>query len=322
MKISSPFERLVRASRNAQKRSPFRPIKPMKKLNRKRVYKPKTLGNPRISFPASMQNMMKGLSSALSRITRKTPTEDYDAVIRGFLPTNAKVLAPQFPRDSGRYVFADLDGDSQKELVTTYRLNDLNVTMALKKQGGQWMKVAEYAAVSEDSLNFTGAANITGGGREQLLLGWKTKENRGELQAYSLHNGQLNQLFKHAYNHMEVLPSSNRQASNPSQLALWNLNARGVYDVALKEWNGSEIVDAKNQTTYYHSHVLPYYGRMVKKMPQNPSNWYGMAVALEKAGMDRDALTAVEMASRYNPTASNLQELSALKERLVEKLKT
>lgn len=323
MLIPLPLVGLALASRIPYQRQAFRAFKPQRFLESKRYSRPviKRGGKPfSFTLSRSINNLIKDLSTRISSVTKRSPEEDYNAIIKSYLPEGAAHLVPQYPANTGNYYFADVDGDTQKELVTAYRLGDANTIMVLKKQNGNWGKIAEASNDQFDSINFAGAGDMAGEGKDQLLIGWDTQDGHGELHGYSLLDEGLKDVFAHNYNHLEILDrAGNKRAAGHSQIALWNKKAGNAYEIDVKHWNGAELEAAKDQNSYFHNRVLPYYARAVKKVPYNPLNWYNLSYALEKAGLYRDAIDSADIGLSQNPDSALREEFTILKTRIEEK---
>lgn len=277
----------------------------------------------RPATPNPLQNIFKGITSSLSKFTQKSPKEDYNDVIRRMLPENATLLTPSHPAKAEKYQLVDLDGDLQNELVTTYRVDNMNRVLILKKRNDQWGKVAEISNPKFTKVNFINFADLDGQGKKQLLLGCKTKDNLIELHAYSLENESAKELFSRNCDWAEVdETTTNRGIPSKAHLALWNKKDADAYDIEVMGWNGSELEPVSNQVPYYYQRVLPYYGRKVKQMPQNPSNWYYLAEALLKSEMYRDALISIDMGLRFNPVSPSRDDFYTLRKAVLDKMDT
>jgi hypothetical protein len=103
-----------------------------------------------------------------------------------------------------------------------------------------------------------------------------------------------------------------------SQLAFWEGVGNDAYRVEVKHWNGSQLEPIDNQSTYYKQKMLPYYGQRVRQSPQNPSNWYNLADALVKAGMNRDGLKAIELGISLKPDETLKEDFIALRKKISE----
>jgi len=275
-----------------------------------------------ISVTNPLQVLVRGLSSTLSGIIQKPRKEDYNAVVKGFLPENAGILTPKYPAGTGEFQLADLDGDLQNELVASYRHDKKITTIILKKQGLNWNKVTELADTRHDEIHFRGFADITGEGKKQLLLGFREKEGLGELHTYTLLNGKISELPTHSYNRMEVLePPKNKGAGAKAQLAIWNKRNAGAYDIEVKHWNGSQFEPVKNQSNYYNSRVIPYYVSKVKQASNDAARWYYLAEVLNNAGAYRDAITAIEAGISQRPGSPSREEFLSLKRKIIDKMK-
>lgn len=307
-------------------------LKPYPRPRPKLVHKAREIR----TIPNPLQNLVKGLSSSLSglsssltnltssvaRIIQKPPKEDYNTIVKGFLPENSALLIPQFPANEDRFQMCDLDGDSEDELITSYRHGNEVKTLILKKIDNRWAKVTDITHSEYDNINYMGFADVTGEGRKQLLLGFKKKDLPGEMHGYTLHGGKATKLFTHKYNKFEMLNSlDNRGNPTKTQLAFWNKGDTVLDKIEVKQWNGFELEPVKNPGKYYYKKVLPVYGQRVKQQPQNPSNWFKLADALTKAGMYRDALDSVNIGMSLNPVSPFKEDFMELKAIITEKMK-
>ena len=293
-------------------------FRPLPKKNIKLI--PKRVNNHNINIPNPFEAFIKRLNSSLSKITAQKPLkDDYNSIIRSYLPENAKILTPQYPVHTNNFQFADLDGDSKNELITSYKVNDKITTMVLKKQNSRWEKAAEITNANYDSINFMGFADVQGMGQNQLLIGYNNSNGSGELHGYSVHAGNANKLFTENYSRIEVLQSSNNRTPTKAQLAIWNALDKNRHNIDVKHWNGANLESVTDQSSYYRRNILPYYTRKVKQMPTDPANWYNLAEALTKAGMFDDGIHAVEFGLRNNPSSPSKEDFIALKEKIIQK---
>jgi len=267
-----------------------------------------------------LQTLLKGISSTLSQFTTRTTKEDYSTVVKSFLPANAKLLTPKYPGDSREIQFADLDGDSYKELIASYRLYDEIKTIILKKQNEHWSKAAEISNLEYDTLSYRGTTDITGVGRKQLLIGLSSGGKASTLFGYSLDNKKINKMFDRCFSRFAVLEQSkDKDAAARAQLAIWNKKDSGAYSIEVLHWNGLQLEPIKKVTPYYSRSVIPYFAQKVKDSPYTASHWYNLADALEKAGANRDALMAVKVGISQDRNSSLTESFLALKNRISEK---
>ncbi|MCX7920553.1 MAG: hypothetical protein N3B21_00805 [Clostridia bacterium] len=314
MIIQAPFLGLALAGRLFTLKNTSRPLTYKKRASPKPRPKPMHTKRKKAAAPNPLQNLIKGLTSSLSRITKatkKTPSEDYEAVIKSFVPLNATVLTPKYPLHTGRYQFADLDGDLHDELITSYKLDNKITTLILKKQNERWDKVGAIENSKYDTIDFMRFADITGEAKKQLLLGGKTKAGVSELAGYSLHNRAASELFTRKCSRLELLES----ATGKTHLAVWDAKAGDEYDVEVVHWNGSKLEPVLKQAPYYYSRVLPYYAQKARTMPQNPSNWYNFADVLFKTGMHRDGIAAIEVGLCLRPDSALEEKFLTLREK-------
>jgi len=267
-----------------------------------------------------IQTLAKGLTSSLSQVRTILLGEDYNAVIKEFLPAGARLLKPQYPANSQEFIFADLDGDSQDELITSYKHDNRIKTLVLKKQDEQWHKAAEANHTYSDGIRYTGAADITGEGKKQLLLGFPSEEKKSTLHGYSLENNSLSKLFSQSYHKLEVLEQPKTgEASPKARLAVWNKPGTDPYNIELLGWNGLQLEPVESPAPYYLRKVVPLYAQKVKRAPYSPSNWYDLAQVLEKAEAYRDTLTAVEVGTELDRNSEFAEKFTRLKNRIAQK---
>lgn len=286
------------------------------------------LGPPKIQIPKGnfhvknpFQTLFKDLSTGLSQIAKKPVVEDYNTVVRRFVPQGARLLKPQLPFNSQTIDFADIDGDSKSELITSFKHNGQVRTIALKKQNGAWYKLSEIYSPECDSISYRSFADLSGEGKQHLLLGLPSSEKGSTLYGYLLDNGNLNELFSRNYSRFELLNQPQRdKATSKSQLAFWNKDVSGTYNVDVLDWNGQQLQPIHNDISYYSQRMVPFCARKVKREPYTPSNWYNLANCLEKAGAYEDALTAIEAGMYVDSDSSFKDDFINLRNKINEKL--
>ena len=265
----------------------------------------------------TVQSMVSGLTSSLSQITGLGPKEDYMAIARKFLPLEGRLVKPQFPVDSGEILLADIDGDSQNEMIASYRLGDSALrTMVLKKRKDDWTKIAEIINPDFEEIHYRNMANITGNGKQQLVLGLASKGKTKTLHGYSLEAEGAKKLFSRNYHKLEALGLPGQNTSLPrTQFALWNENNDETYDIEVMDWDGIQLASA-DSSRYYSKKVLPYYIRQLKQNPVNTSNWYQLADALAKAGANKEAIEVINSGMKRDRSFEYADKFQTLKNRL------
>lgn len=308
---------LISKSKSVHTRTANRPMP-----RRYRKPRPRRVIGIRRFRPNPLQKLAQALSSSLSGIVKKPPKEDYQAIVKGFLPENAILLTPQYPLHAGKIHLADLDGDLENELITCYKLNDEITILALKKRKEQWIKMADFKRTEYKNINYIGFADILGKGNRQLLVGWKAHEKSSDLYAYSMQDGKLDEQFIRTYNRMEVIEYPTKRGSvSKAELAIWSKDDHDTYNIEVLGWNGTALEPIKDVSRYYFNSVVPYYGQKVKQMPENPVNWYNLACSLEKAGMYKDALISVEMGRNIDSASTDKEKFLTLKYRILKNMR-
>jgi hypothetical protein len=264
-----------------------------------------------------VNTLVKGLTTTVSQITKGLAGEDYYAVVKGFVPSGTELIAPENsikPRD---IQFSDLDGDSRDELVASYRHNDGIRTIVLKKNGEKWDKSAEIDNSGFEGIKHRGFAGITGEGKKQLLIGFSQKNKDQLLKVYSMEDGRLDEIFDHSYSRFEVLNHPVKGKTSPEvHLAIWNRTGSGTYDIEVYRWAGTELEKLKDTKHYYLENVVPHYAHRVKQARYSPSNWYGLADALLKAGVHEDARIAAEVGMSLDTGSALKESFAELKNRI------
>ncbi len=261
--------------------------------------------------------LSQNLTSAISQITGSAPKEDYMAVARSFMPLEASLVKPQFPEDSQEILLADIDGDSQNEVIASYKLNDPALrTMVLKKQKNEWTKISEILNPGFEEIHYRHTASLTGDGKLQLVLGLAGSGNGHTLHGYSFEADGAKKLFSRNYHKLEGLGLPGQKSSlSRTQFALWNENDDETYDIEVMGWDGVQLASV-DPNRYYSKKALPYFVRQLKQNPGDSSNWYRLADALAKAGAKNDAITVIDTGMKRDRKSEYTDKFQALRNRL------
>jgi len=224
-------------------------------------------------------------------------SDDYEEIVKRFLPDNAIPLMPERPSYIKGLHLTDLDGDGERELIASYRLKDDIKTIILKKEKNRWYKASEISNPGYRELNYRDVVNISGLGKRHLVLGLSSRGKPSTVCGYTFDNGEVYKAFSYNCNKFDVLrKSADRNAPLPMDIAIWNKQNDGTYDISFLRWNGIQFEPmAGEYSNYYEKKAVPYFAMKAKYAPYSAANWYNLAVALVKAGAYRDALTAVNV---------------------------
>lgn len=294
------------------------------KTTKRADIRPLNLPNPAQSLQklqTTVQSLVGGLTqnltSTISQIAGMAPKEDYTAIVRSFMPLEARLVKPQFPMGSGEILSADIDGDSQNELIASFKLDDSAIrTMVLKKRKDEWTRITEIVNPDFEDIHYRSMANITGNGKQQLVLGLASKGKTRTLHGYSLEPDGAKKLFSWNYHKLEALGLPGQKTSLPrTQFAIWNEKDDETYDIRMMGWDGIQLatVDANR---YYNEKVLPYYIRKLKQNPGNTLNWYQLADALAKAGAKKDAMAVIDSGMKRDRSFEYAEKFQALRSML------
>ncbi len=225
--------------------------------------------------------------------------EELTAIIQPFVPGEAKLEAPEplwpgdGPPENQPVQLADLTGDGQPEVIAGYRLSQGNVgVLVLRADSEGWQNVwqKENLSVGIDRLQ---ATDITGNGRNELLIGWIGGASVGVALQILTWNGQgLNDLGSGlgGYHRLEVMDLPGIYGPDGKQeLALWCKDTGDAMMVYVVRWDGP----AEDTYRAYFPKVVEYYQERVEKEPQAKYYWYYFGDAQLKAGDPAGALESV-----------------------------
>jgi hypothetical protein len=247
-----------------------------------------------------LNSLARTLEPAISRLKKFAfgdgqASDDYEDIVERFMPENATLLAPERPSYTKELHLTDLDGDSAKELIASFRLKDEIKTIILKKGNDGWYKASEISSPGFMNLNYRDVVNISGTGKRHLLLGLSSRDKPSTVCGYTMENDEVHETFSYNYNKFDVLRKSEERSSQ-ADIAIWNKQNDGTYDISICRWNGIEFEPvAGNYSSYYRKKAVPYLAMKAKYAPYSAANWYNLAEALVKAGDHSDALIAINV---------------------------
>ena len=270
-----------------------------------------------------LESLTKALAPSLSHLKKiafgeSRVSEDYNAIIKEFIPKNATRLKPEHPSYTEEIHLTDLDGDSSEELIASFKLNNEINTIILRKQKKTWYKASEIKNNGYDILNYRDVVDITGTGKRHLLLGLSSKGKPSTIYGYSMEDGSAKEAFAHNYSRLEVLrKSKDKGVPSKVDLAIWSKQNDGTYNIEVLRWNDLEFKAVEDINSYYRKKALPYLVVKTKQAPYSVSNWYNLAEALVKTGAHRDALTAINVGMDLDRKSTFKSKFIALKTKLM-----
>lgn len=262
-----------------------------------------------------VESLIKGLNDVVSQVTARPEKVDYNAVVYSFLPPGAKLLKPQYPKNSNEIQFSDLDGDGRSELVTSYRTNEGIRTLILKKDEVQWRKFAEISNPEFDTIHYRNSADVAGDGKKYLLLGFVSRLQNRALFAYSLSEAGARKIFSRNYNKLELQKFRTPSGITKSAIAFWDEEAEGIYNIDLVHWNGIDL-EKVNQSRYLAGKVIPFYVDKLRQNPKDTISWYNLAKSFSKAGDIANASRAISLGLKHNPDDALKSRFDSLKNEL------
>lgn len=263
-------------------------------------------------------NLIEGLASKVTQLTKNFTGEDYNKAVRDFIPADAELIKPRHLSNTGELGLADIDGDKKEELIASYRNGAGVGTIVLKKYNDQWFKEGELVIPGYKSINFRDTSDLTGSGRQQLLIGLPSNDGKQTLHAYEMEGGAFKKLFERSCTKFELL-GGKRAGADPAgrnQLAFWDKESDGSYGIELAHWNGIGLEAIKDKSRYYEKRVLPMQVQQVRRNPYSPIMWYNFANVLAESGYSEDALTAVRTGMDLDRDSAYTVKFAELKKRL------
>jgi tetratricopeptide (TPR) repeat protein len=231
-------------------------------------------------------------------------------IVQTFLPTGAHLLAPEpagtVDQSTRKLVeTGDLNHDGRPEIIAGYRTSQGSAgVLVLEEKSGGWAKLwQEEGGYSLERLQL---ADITGDGRDELLIGWAIGASAGNgLDILAWQDGNLKKIAGTGYHRLEVKDLAGAKRKDGRQeLAVWVKDTGDAMAVDVLRWDGKNLIPAEDVYPAYFPVVVDYYREKVREHPQASFYWYYLADALVKVGEYRQALEAAEKgiaANKENP---------------------
>ncbi len=261
--------------------------------------------------------VFKNLRSTLVQGSKKPAGIDYDSIINSFLPADAEISTPEFPVSSQRYQILDLDADSHKEIIVSYKQREEITTMILKEKSGSWHKVAKISHPGYTILHYRDVATLSDEGRKQLLIGLTGNGLDPSLFGYSMENNDMRTLFNRSYHRLELVSQQTvRNDSLKQHLALWERSSANTYNIDVLHLKNNQVEAVSNIDSYYSANVVPYYLRKVKQSPSSTENWYNLSEALVRLKAYNDAQITIDLGIKTDGDSIFREKFDTLKRKL------
>ncbi|MQL51339.1 tetratricopeptide repeat protein [Desulfofundulus thermobenzoicus] len=235
-------------------------------------------------------------------------------IVMPFLPPGATLLADQQTDDktSGgksreTIRVADLNGDGVTEIIAGYRISQGSVGVMVLQQREKWEKVWQEEGKGYN-LERLQLADITGDGRDELLIGWTIGASAGDgLDIMSWQGDGLKRIATSGYHRLEVEDLAGEFGQDGKQeLAVWVRDTGDAFWVNVLRWDGQKLAEAEDTYSAYFPRVVEYYRQRIKEGgPLSPRfYWYYLADALVKVKDYQGALEAVEKGAALDNNGS------------------
>lgn len=248
---------------------------------------------------------------------KRSAKVDYNSIVKEFIPEDGVITVPKFPQRSKEYQFVDIDNDSDKEIVVSYKQRDELKTIILKQQEEKWNKVFEIAHAGYSGLHFRSLTALSDDGKKTLLVGLQGNNGRPKLYGYSFQGNDVNEAFNRSYDRLEIMPGSKkRNETQCHQLAIWEKNDEDIYNIDLLCMRDNHLESTDNLEPYYVKRVVPHYLKLIKKAPNNAMHWYNLSDVLVSINSYNDARMAIDIGSKLDTTGKFIDRFNALRSKI------
>ncbi|KAB2337077.1 hypothetical protein F7731_05475 [Cytobacillus depressus] len=241
------------------------------------------------------------------------------------LPAGTIYAAASQPVGGDPFFQVDLDGDGNNEMVILYQSigkQEQPGALILKKVKDEWEEVTEIKGTGYE-ISWASSADITGDGKQELLLGWKIGASAGnvlDIFTWDSQKGGLEKLTQLNYHEMEILYPENKKDSQ-ARIAIWQREMADVYSTELVRWDpGTGFQQDYSFYPAYFSKVAEYYEARAQAVPNASYYWYYLAEARLKEGHPEQALQAIQRGMNLKATIPSSAEFEKLKREIEERL--
>ncbi|MBU8880426.1 hypothetical protein BGM26_15845 [Bacillus sp. FJAT-29790] len=246
--------------------------------------------------------------------------QSLDTLAKRYLPKGTELSIPNAPIGASAVLSADFEGDGQKEVVVLYHSKDAENQVGafvLKKKKGNWEKVFAKKG-SGYEISWASVADVTGDGKNELLLGWKVGSLAGNvLEIYTWEKEGFKILQKINYHQLEEIRFSDEPMT---RLAVWKKDIGDAYDIELLKWEKDRFVADEAHYPSYFPKAVKYYEGRTEAVPNAAYYWYYLADAQLKANHPELAYSAVTKGMENKMVVPSYDKFAELKETIEAKL--
>ena len=246
--------------------------------------------------------------------------QSLETVAKRFLPKGSELSIPNGPIGTNSILTSDFNGDGHEEAVVLYQSKEAKNQVGafvLTKKKGIWEKIFAKKG-SGYEISWASVADVTGDGKQELLLGWKVGSLAGNvLEVYTWEKDNFKLLQKVNYHHLEAIKIKDE---SKIRLAIWKKDIGDSYEIELLRWEKNKFVaDEKNYPSYFPK-AVKYFKERTESVPDASYYWYYLADAQLKANHPELALTAVTKGMEKNMVIPSYEKFADLKEKIEKKL--
>ena len=209
---------------------------------------------------------------------------------------------------------ADLNADGRPEIIAGYRVSQGSVGVMVLQKKDKWTKVWQDEGKGYN-LERLQLADVTGDGRDELLIGWTIGASAGNgLDILAWQGDGLKQIARTGYHRLETADLRGEYGRDGKQeLAIWTKDTGDAFFVEVLRWDGQKLAPAQDVEAAYFPRVVEYYQQKLKGEGPLSTRFYlyYLADALVRVKDYQGALAAVEKGvavdENYSPNADQFK---------------
>ncbi|MFD0713445.1 WG repeat-containing protein [Paenibacillus sp. GCM10027626] len=235
--------------------------------------------------------------------------------VRIYLPAGAELVTIDRPRPHYAVLATDLNGDRHPEISAVYRMpNGQLYLLVLRMDGNNW-SIAANMKGNGYGVTVMAAADITGDGMKELVVGWQIGANWSKLSIYKWSEHGLHDIAPEqtVFSYLDLVYHPSESGGRDTVgLAIWTHDTGEAYWIEIMRWQDGRLVLTEEFNQLYFPGVVQYYEKMVLYYPTYTFYWYHLALAQWKAGMPNEALRSIRHALSFEHPYPSREELLRL----------
>lgn len=243
-------------------------------------------------------------------------------LIKKSLPPEAVLIRPLNPYGAPSVQISDMNGDGKLEIVAAYRLCKETYVLIAKECNNKLSTHINIKGPGHD-VNYLGFADITGDGRNDLLIGWQTGDEYAELQILSWDFNRIRTIvngIQYSLIEIDDLPSEYGR-DGKKEVVLWKRINEDAFLVEILRWDGRRLVPVDEIYPSYFDKVISYFENKANQKHKNALYYYCFADAQIKAGNYQKALNSIKEGMSFKDDCLLKKEFMLLKKKALSHIR-